>query len=69
MPPERWNPADQRHLAGAFQDNRIIPNEGVTANQLPEAQQEQLLSLIASHFELLPDGPLSAQMDRVRESI
>ncbi|OAP56590.1 hypothetical protein AYL99_08702 [Fonsecaea erecta] len=25
MPEWRWNPADQRHLAGAFQDNRIIP--------------------------------------------
>lgn len=25
---DRWNPDDQRHLCGAFRDNRIVPYEG-----------------------------------------
>ena len=28
MPPGRVHPGDERHLAGAFQDNRVIPFEG-----------------------------------------
>ena len=26
---DRWNPDDQRHLCGAFRDNRTVPFEGV----------------------------------------
>ena len=29
MPEGRVHPGDERHLAGAFQDNRVIPFEGV----------------------------------------
>lgn len=29
----RWHVADQHHLAGATQDNRIIPYENVTLNK------------------------------------
>ncbi len=29
MPAGRWNRDDQRHLCGAFRDNRIVPFEGV----------------------------------------
>ena len=25
---DRWNHDDQRHLCGAFRDNRVVPNEG-----------------------------------------
>ncbi len=25
LPPDRWNPFDERHLGGARQDNRIVP--------------------------------------------
>jgi hypothetical protein len=25
LPADRWNPFDERHLAGARQDNRIVP--------------------------------------------
>jgi hypothetical protein len=25
LPPDRWNPFDERHLAGARQDNRVVP--------------------------------------------
>ncbi|CEL03032.1 hypothetical protein ASPCAL04191 [Aspergillus calidoustus] len=62
MPPGRWNPADQRHLAGAFQDNRIIPYEGILASAMAEHQQGHLRAVIASFFEILPAGPFAARM-------
>jgi hypothetical protein len=40
MPPGRVHSGDERHLAGAFQDNRVIPFEGIRVADLPaEAQQ------------------------------
>jgi hypothetical protein len=36
MPPGRVHPGDERHLAGAFQDNRVIPVEGVRVAELSE---------------------------------
>ncbi|KAL3457180.1 hypothetical protein BJX64DRAFT_293352 [Aspergillus heterothallicus] len=77
MPPGRWNPADQnangtpippppqRHLAGAFQDNRIIPYEGIRASAMPAAQQAQLRAVVAAYFEILPAGPYAARMREV----
>ncbi|KAJ0415087.1 hypothetical protein BJY00DRAFT_305139 [Aspergillus carlsbadensis] len=77
MPPGRWNPADQvrpffpilnpgkRHLAGAFQDNRIIPYEGIPASAMPEPQQAHLRTVVASFFEILPPGPLAARMRQI----
>ncbi|KAL3492721.1 hypothetical protein BJX62DRAFT_250255 [Aspergillus germanicus] len=62
MPPGRWNPADQRHLAGAFQDNRIIPYEGILVCTMPEPQQAHLRAVIASFFEILPARPFAARM-------
>src|SRR3954468_6176892 len=37
MPEGRVHPGDERHLAGAFQDNRVIPVEGVRVAELPGA--------------------------------
>lgn len=65
MGPDRFNFADQRHLGGAFQDNRIIPYEGVRASEFTADQQEELLTLIETFIEHLPDGPRRAQMARI----
>jgi hypothetical protein len=35
MPPGRVDPGDERHLAGAFQDNRVIPFEGIRVAAMP----------------------------------
>lgn len=32
---DRWNHDDQRHLCGAFRDNRIVPNEGMAFQSSP----------------------------------
>ncbi|PWY84383.1 hypothetical protein BO83DRAFT_303627 [Aspergillus eucalypticola CBS 122712] len=69
MPPGRWNPYDQRHLGGAFQDNRIIPYEGIKAIDMPAAQQKILLKVIASFLVLLPPGPFDARMLQVKKAL
>lgn len=67
MPEDRWNPADQRHLAGAFQDNRIIPYEGIRATELPPNLQDLLMSIIATFLVFLPELPLKHRLEHVRE--
>ena len=69
IPEGRWHHADQRHLGGAFRDNRIIPYEGVRADVLSKAQREQLLGLVGTYIEYLPLGPFAARMTAVEDKI
>jgi hypothetical protein len=62
MPPGRVAFGDELTLTGAFQDNRIIPVEGVCAMSMPAAQQAKLLELIETYLAYLPEGPRSARM-------
>ena len=48
---DRWNQDDQRHLCGAFRDNRIIPYEGIVVGDLDKEQQQVILD-IAEQFLL-----------------
>lgn len=64
MPEGRVHPGDERHLAGAFQDNRVIPYEGVRASELSAEALGHLLALVADFVDYLPSGPAEA---RVRE--
>src|SRR3954463_10255736 len=64
MPPGRVHPGDERHLAGAFQDNRVIPVEGLRVPDMPTAAQRLVLRIAETFLQLLPDGPRRA---RVRE--
>lgn len=54
MPSDRLHPADERHVAGAFRDNRVIPYEGVSAAELSRSQRDQLRSIIEDFLVLLP---------------
>ena len=54
MPEGRLHPADERHVAGAFRDNRVVPCEGIAAGELDERQQA-LLHAIAEDFLLIQD--------------
>jgi hypothetical protein len=62
MPPGRIAFGDELTLTGAFQDNRVIPEEGLRALDMPAAQQAQLLGLIETYLAYLPEGPRSARM-------
>ena len=49
LPEGRRHFADNLHLAGAFQDNRVIPYEGIAATDLSPVQRRKLLDLIARY--------------------
>ncbi|NMO02604.1 DUF3500 domain-containing protein [Gordonia sp. TBRC 11910] len=69
MPPGRVHPGDERHLAGAFQDNRQIPFEGVRVSDLSDDAQQLVLAIVEEFVGLLPEGPRAARMREVRENL
>jgi hypothetical protein len=62
MPPGRIALGDELMLAGAFQDNRVIPYEGAPVRAFGAAQRGALLDLVSSHLCFLPRGPLEARL-------
>jgi hypothetical protein len=62
LPPDRRHFADNLHLGGAYQDNRIVPYEGLRASELSALQRRDLLELVASYVAPLPPGPLAARL-------
>lgn len=69
MPPSRRHPADNLHLGGAGQDNRVIPYEGVAGRNLDSALRRQLLDLVEVYHRHLPDEPKNARMTAVESWI
>lgn len=65
MPPGRVHPGDERHLAGAFQDNRVIPDEGVCVGELGDPAREAVLALVDTFLSLYPEGPRAAKRREV----
>lgn len=54
VPEGRRHWADGLHLAGAFQDNRTIPNEGVCAREMSANDRLRLMSCVETFLTLLP---------------
>lgn len=52
---DRWNQDDQRHVCGAFRDNRIVPEEGVRVSELDTHQQQLVLDIAEEFLLYLPD--------------
>ncbi|UOR01142.1 DUF3500 domain-containing protein [Leucobacter allii] len=69
LPPGRIHPGDERHLAGAFQDNRVIPYEGVRVAELDPSAQERVWELVADFVSILPDGPARLRMREIRAQL
>ncbi|KAM0189111.1 hypothetical protein ACHAPI_010256 [Fusarium lateritium] len=61
-PPGRWHRADQRHLGGAFQDNRIVPYEGVKVSNFSNSQQDAVRKLVQLSLNYLPEKALAAHL-------
>ncbi|MCS5713144.1 DUF3500 domain-containing protein [Herbiconiux sp. CPCC 205716] len=59
MPEGRLHPADERHVVGAFRDNRVVPYEGIRVTEL-SAHQQGLLRRIVDDFLLLLVEPQRA---------
>ncbi|KAF4773411.1 hypothetical protein HER10_EVM0000103 [Colletotrichum scovillei] len=65
MPEGRWNPADQRHMAGAFQDNRVIPYEGIVVTDMSEEQQILIMAIVHEFLALWPAEPLRHRLKQI----
>lgn len=64
-PKWRHHPADQRHLGGAFQDNRIIPYEGVKVTNFSAEQQGLIRRLVTLSVNYLPEKALATKLEEV----
>ena len=62
MPEGRVAIGDELVLGGAFQDNRVIPAEGVAAKEFAPETRKRLLDLVAAYIAYLPPGPFDARM-------
>ena len=70
MPPGRVHPGDERHLAGAFQDNRVIPFEGVRVGEMPAAGAGSgRWRSPRSSSGCCPPGPRAARLREIREHL
>lgn len=65
IPSWRYHRADQRHLGGAFQDNRVIPYEGVTISSFSAFQQDLVRQMITLNLNCLPENVLKARLDEI----
>jgi Protein of unknown function (DUF3500) len=69
LPPGRRHFADNLHLGGAYQDNRIVPYEGLRVSQLSALQRRDLMDLVAAYVTPLPTGPLAARLSEVERHL
>ena len=69
MPEGRVHPGDERHLGGAFQDNRVIPCEGIPVGEFSAVQKRQLTDIVGAFITYLPQGPLDAKLAQVEASL
>jgi len=65
MPADRVHPADERHVAGAFHDNRVVPYEGIRAVELDGRQRTLLRSIVADFLLLLRTPHRDAALDDI----
>ncbi|KAF2106950.1 hypothetical protein BDV96DRAFT_533177 [Lophiotrema nucula] len=64
---DRWNKDDQRHVCGAFRDNRIVPYEGVKVSSFTTDQKKLLLSILNEFFLYLPSGSRNLKLNLAYE--
>jgi hypothetical protein len=64
MPRGRWNHDDQRHLCGAYRDNRVVPYEGILVSELDASQKALVRGILEEYLLYLPK---TAREIRLRE--
>jgi hypothetical protein len=69
LPPGRRHFADNLHLAGAHQDNRVIPYEGILAAELSPVQRRNLVELIGRYVAPLPPEPERQRMAEIERHL
>lgn len=54
LPVGRWNRDDQRHLCGAYQDNRVVPYEGIPYRELSPKEKDLVVEILDEYLQYLP---------------
>lgn len=67
MPKGRWNHDDQRHLCGAYRDNRIVPYEGITVSSMTQEQQNIVLEILNQYLLYLPSQSRQMKLKQCRD--
>jgi hypothetical protein len=67
LPPELADPWNGRHLAGAGNDNLVLPPEGIVAASLTADQRDGLVDLIRVYLDRLPSAQAERDLALVRE--
>ncbi|KAL3426792.1 hypothetical protein PVAG01_00301 [Phlyctema vagabunda] len=62
---DRWNKDDQRHLCGAFRDNRVVPYEGVVVAAMDAAQRQLVLEIAEQFLLYLPRTARHLRLDLI----
>lgn len=63
---DRWNQDDQRHLCGAFRDNRTVPYEGVKVSSMDIDQQQLILDIAEEFLLYYPENVRQRQKNRIK---
>lgn len=63
LPEGRRHFADNLHLGGAFQDNRVVPYEGLKGADMTAVQRRDLVDLVRKYLLPLPPGPMAARLE------
>ncbi|CAH0055555.1 unnamed protein product [Clonostachys solani] len=67
MPLGRWNHDDQRHLCGAYRDNRVVPYEGVVVTEFTAEQLELVIGIVNQYILYLPDSARKIRLEEVKK--
>jgi hypothetical protein len=65
QPEGRYHPDDGRHVGGAFQDNRVVPYEGLKSSDLNADQRAALMKLAGLFIGNLQAGPKQQTLDQI----
>ncbi|KAH6683611.1 hypothetical protein F5X68DRAFT_242528 [Plectosphaerella plurivora] len=66
MPHGRWNHDDQRHLCGAYRDNRIVPYEGILVNDMTPEQQDLIVQIAFQYLLYLPKTARDMRLEEIK---
>jgi hypothetical protein len=66
MPKGRWNHDDQRHLCGAYRDNRIVPYEGILVSDMSQEQQDLVVKILKQYLLYLPKRAKEIRLEQIK---
>ncbi|KIX03158.1 uncharacterized protein Z518_06709 [Rhinocladiella mackenziei CBS 650.93] len=66
MPHGRWNHDDQRHLCGAYRDNRVVPYEGILVSEMDPGQVSLVLAILEQYLLYLPEKSRQIRLNDVK---